>query len=88
MSVYISDGTTATRIGPPPIGKAPEIGDTIQFIPHALKTINMGYSREGDTEFRGPIVTGICVLVNLKSGWARYRYEKPDGGVAWECFKF
>ena len=88
MSVYISDGTEATRIGPPPSGKAPEIGSTIQFIPHALKNFNTGYGREGPYDVRGPIVTGTCVMVNLRAGWARYAYKQPGGAVAWECFKF
>ena len=86
MSSYITTGTKATRIGPPVSGTAPELGDTIKFIPHALKHINIGYGREGPVEVRGPIVTGTCVFVNSKGHWARFEYEQPGGGFAWECF--
>ena len=89
MSSYITVGLTASRIGPPESGMAPEIGDTIKFIPHALKHYNAGGGSEHNfCPVYGPVVTGTCVYVNEAGHWARFAYEQPGGGTAWECFKF
>jgi len=90
LNSYITVGTAATRIGPPISGTAPELGDTIKFIPHALKNYKAGGGGFGQDlcPVYGPVVTGTCVFVNSKGHWARFEYEQPGSGIAWECFKY
>jgi len=82
---YLTVGTAATRREPPEENTGPEIGDTRTFVPHDLldETGLTGYGREGNGA-----VTGVCCFVNTRARWARYEYEHPGGGKAWECFKF
>ena len=87
MKSYITTGPMATRIGPPVSGPEPEIGDTLKFIPHALIQMkNASMALEIGKEVRP--VTGTCVSINRRARWARYEYDQPGGGKAWECFKY
>lgn len=82
---YITTGGAATRRLPPEDSQAPEIGDTRTFIPHDLLGEEglTGFGRDGDG-----YVTGVCCYVNTRARWARWEYEHPGGGKAWECFKY
>ena len=88
MKSYITTGTLATRMPSPNNQDPPEIGSTLRFVPTALTIMNMGQMVNYGIDVNAISVTGVCVYVNAKHHFARYRYETAKGAVGFECFKY
>ena len=81
------------RKGSPPgmehFDNCPQPGETMIFVPSVLISNTAGTNLDtfGVPE-EDQRVEGVCVYVNREKRFARYRYETPRGGEAFECFKF
>ena len=88
MKSYITTGSVATRRVPNSPSMDPEIGEELEFVPHALWMQDIDNTCRSFARVNDVYVRGVCCYVNRKARWARYEYEQPGGGKAWECFKY
>lgn len=88
MDSYITVGVKQPEPPEPDPGMSPEIGDTLEFIPHALWMSCLDSTLRTFARTNEVYVTGVCCYINRRARWARYVYLQPDGSKAWECFKY
>lgn len=70
--------------------EAPEIGDTMTFVPETDTGSIAGHTWKnmyGSGQAGGTPVTGRVVYVNRAHRWARYAWDTP-WGVQHECFRY